>query len=360
MNIDKSSNFKTYDPYKVAESISLLPEQILEIISESKKIKIPKDYKNVGKIIVNGMGGSNLGAWILREVFMDTIKVPVSILPGYQVPARVNKDTLYILSSYSGTTEEVLSVYKEIKKRKAKILILSAGGKLGKLMKKDNIPGLIFNPKQNPSGQPRLGIGYSIFGMMELFSKTGLIKINKQEVREIIDLLTKNNSKLSPEIHSSKNSAKKLALELKGQIPVLVGAEFLTGNLHTLRNQICETCKNFATYLELPDLNHFAMEGLAHPTKNKKGLSFLFFDSDLYTKRVQERSALTKKVIKNNDIEVHIHKLKAKTKLEQAFEMLHLGSWLTYYLGMLNDVNPVEIPYVDWFKNELSKKPFKQ
>jgi len=33
--------------------------------------------------------------------------------------------------------------------------------------------------------------------------------------------------------------------------------------------------------------------------------------------------------------------------------MMQFGCWLTYYLAMINNVNPVKIPWVDWFKNEL-------
>lgn len=354
MNIDQISNFKKYDPYHVGESISFLPEQILEITDLSREIKIPKNYKNIKNVVVNGMGGSNLGAWILRDVFKDVLKKPLSIAPGYSIPGWVNKDTLYIMSSYSGTTEEVLSVYKELKKRKAKILIITTGGKLEKIMKKDSVPGFVFDPSFNPSGQPRLGLGYSIFGIISLLSRAGLIKVTKNETEKIARMIYENNRNLEPAVNSKNNLAKKISLNLKNKIPILVGAEFLVGNLHTLRNQFCETSKNFAGYLEVPDLNHFAMEGLSYPLNNKKNLVFLFFDSGLYSARVQERMALTKKVIKKNGIEVLSYKFKAETKLEQAFEALHLGAWLTYYLGMLNNVNPLEVPYVDWFKKQLS------
>ena len=82
---------------------------------------------------------------------------------------------------------------------------------------------------------------------------------------------------------------------------------------------------------------------------------FLFFDSDLYRPRIQKRSNLTKKIGQKNKIKVISHKLRGKTKLEQSFEMLQFGAWITYYLGMLNNVDPVNIPWVDWFKEQLAK-----
>ena len=89
------------------------------------------------------------------------------------------------------------------------------------------------------------------------------------------------------------------------------------------------------------------------PSANKKNLTFLFFDSKLYHPRVQKRAELTKQVIKKNGISIISHELKGQTKLAQAFEVLQLGSWVSYYLGLLNGVDPVKIPWVDWFKKRI-------
>jgi len=152
---------------------------------------------------------------------------------------------------------------------------------------------------------------------------------------------------------NKNNAAKNLATKLTDKQIILIGGEFLEGNLHALRNQINENCKNFASYLIVPELNHYAMEGLAHPKANQKDLLFLFIDSKLYHPRVQERINLTKEVIKKNKIKFLTHELASTTRLEQSLELLQFGSWTTFYLAMLNQVNPAKIPFVDWFKNNL-------
>ena len=80
---------------------------------------------------------------------------------------------------------------------------------------------------------------------------------------------------------------------------------------------------------------------------------FFFLDSKLYHPRVQIRSKLTKQVAKKSKIKVASYILTGKTKLVQAFEALQLTSWVSFYLAMLNKVNPAEIPWVDWFKEQL-------
>ncbi|MCK4540079.1 SIS domain-containing protein [Candidatus Parcubacteria bacterium] len=356
MNLDDKKSFEKLDKHGVAKSIELLPDQIRQVLRDSRLIKIPKEYSKITQVVVSGMGGSSLGAYITRSAFGEKIKAPISILSGYQLPAHIDKNTLFVLSSYSGTTEETLSTYKEAKKREAKIIAITADmpkNKLKNIMLKDNLPGLIFKPEYNPSGQPRMGTGYMVFGLSVILAKAGLFKINVKEVKDIISNLEIGSRKLSPNIKSNLNKAKKIALELYNKTPILVGAEHLSGNLRALRNQINENAKLFASYLELPDMNHYAMEGLVNPTGNKKTLHFLFFDSKLYHKRTQKRSELTKQVVKKNGIKISAYELTGKTKPYQAFKLLQMGSWISYYLGILYGVDPIKIPWVDWFKEQL-------
>jgi glucose/mannose-6-phosphate isomerase len=306
--------------------------------------------------VVNGMGGSNLGAQMIRTALAEELKAPIIIEPGYGVPAYVDKNTLYVISSYSGTTEEPISTYREAKKRGAKIMVITLNNpktKLYKLMMRENIPGYIFKPEHNPSGQPRLGTGYTMFGLMVLLAKAGLYDVKVKDIENIIAEMEIRSRGLRPEEPTKNNKAKKLADEMMGRVPVLVGAEFLSGNLHIMRNQINECAKQFVTYLILPDLNHYAMEGLRFPEENKDNIIFIFFNSKFYYKRIQKRAELTKKVVEKNGVRAINYELTSKTKLSQAFEMLQLGSWLSYYLGILNNVDPVKIPWVDWFKEQL-------
>jgi glucose/mannose-6-phosphate isomerase len=356
MNLNNFENIYKQDPGLVALSIKDLSKQIEQVKEDAKLIKITDAYKGINKVVVNGMGGSNLGARMLESCFKEEFKCPLIVEPGYQVPGFVDDKTLYLISSYSGNTEEPLSVYGEVVKRGAKVVGITSShkeNKLEKLMIDNDIPGFIFSPLNNPSNQPRMGLGYSIFGMLFLLKKAGVLEIDEKKIDRVIDNLIKSNEKLIPEINSSDNVAKMFAQKMKGKIPILIGAEFLEGNLHILRNQFCENSKNYADYLVLPELNHYAMESLANPKGNKKNLIFWFFDSDSYNDRVIKRNNITKEIVKKNNIEFIEYKTKSSSKLSQCVEVLQLGSWVTFYLSMLNNVNPSLIPWVDWFKEEL-------
>lgn len=356
MNLDNLAQFKKIDNTGVGKAIELLPDQIREVLTDARLIKIPSSYAKVTNVVVSGMGGSNIGARILKYALADELKLPLLIEAGYEVPKYVNKNTLFIVSSYSGNTEEPLKALKKAKKQGAKIVAITSASqknKLAKLMLKNNIPGYIYKTENNPSGQPRLGLGYTMFGTAVIMAKAGLFNISVRKIEHIIASMEIWTREFRPTTPTKNNQAKKIALELEKKNPVLIAAEFLRGNAMALRNQMSENSKHLPTFLFLPDLNHFAMEGLAFPKNRQSKEIFLFLDSQFYHPRVQKRSLLTKQVVKKNNIAIASIALCGQSKLEQNFEMLLLGTWITYYLGMLHKVDPVKIPWVDWFKKQL-------
>jgi Glucose-6-phosphate isomerase len=356
MNINDVKQMEKLDAGFVAESIAALPEQLKDALKQAQNFKIPASYKKINRIVLSGMGGSNLGERIISSLFREELKVPLLVEAGYAIPGYVDKNTLFIISSYSGTTEEPLSTYAAAKKRGAKIIGLSAVGKndkLDKMLISGKDLSLTFAAGINKSQQPRLGLGYAVVALLLILQKVGAIKFDASEIGKAADFIAAQSKKFVLKNNLLLNPAKKAASEIFSKQAVLVGGEFLEGNLHALRNQFCENSKNFASYLVLPDMNHYAIEGLGNPASNKKDLIFVFFESDLYHPRVQKRLTLTKEIVKKNKIQTFSYKLTGVNKLIQSFEILNFGSWLTFYLAMLNEVNPSLIPWVDWFKKKL-------
>ncbi len=332
---------KKLDKSNLLGSIKLLGKQCAEAWRDVKKIKIPASYRGVENIVVSGMGGSALGGHFIQFLFADKLKLPVEIVRGYTLPAYVGPKTLLILSSYSGNTEETLAAATEGKKRKARILGLAAGGKLEKFLRDNKYPAYIFKPTYNPSNQPRMGLGYSIFGQLGLLAKCGLLKIEEKEINQAIILLNHEDG-----------TAKTFAEELKNKIPVIVASEFLIGNAHVFTNQINENAKCFATYFELPELNHHLMEGLKNPAANKN-LKFILINSNLYHPRNQKRYQILKEVLRKNKIDFIEYRPKTKTKFQQSIETLLFGNYASFYLAMDYNLDPSPVPWVDFFKKQL-------
>ena len=347
IDLNDKSAISAIDKKNTYGSIAGLAKQCKQAWEEIQAIPFPNEYKNAKNIVLCGMGGSAYAAYFVKALFNDMLQIPFELVNGYTLPKYVGKDTLVLLSSYSGSTEEPLACAGKALKMGARITAIANGSKLEEFTKANNLPAYIFTPKYNPSGQPRLGGGYMIFGHIFLLAKLGLITLSENDAMSAISYL--QDKTLDIEIE-----AKRIAPQIMEKIPVIVAAEHLSGNAHALRNQLNETGKNFSAYSIIPELNHHLMEGLVFP--KERILTFLLLQSSLYSPVIQKRFALTHDVIEKNNIQTINILIQGKTKLAQSMFTLSLGAYITFYLGILYNQDPSLIPWVDYFKNQLNKK----
>lgn len=342
----------------VLKSIKALPNQLRTGWNQALKIPFPDDYREIDSIVLSGMGGSRFPGLIIKELFEEELEKPFIIKSGYRLPGFVSEKTLFILSSYSGTTEEVILTGKAAIKKKAKITAITSGGQVSLILKKIKAPFYLFHPIYNPSKQPRIGFGYTVGGLMGLLFNLGLIKLEKLEKTNIDTALKKLPSLINPfsiENPTPKNPAKQIAKKIYQKYPYYIVAQFLAGIGNAIANQTNETAKSISDFRIIPELNHHLMEGLKFPDDLKKLGIFIFFYSDLYHPRIKKRFYITKEVVNQNKIETVWHQLKGKTKIEQAFELMGFGSYLSMYLSILYQQDPSIIPYVDYFKKRLKE-----
>jgi glucose/mannose-6-phosphate isomerase len=342
------------DEDAVLASIESLPKQIEHAWSDAKKVQFPKTFQSVSNVVICGMGGSALGADVLRSLHGGEIKIPFQIVSGYHLPGHVGKDSLVILSSYSGNTEEVLSCAQSAIKRKAKIAVIAGGGKLEALAKKNKWPRYAMDAKHNPSGQPRMAIGYGAFGLLAMLSSAKLIKVNDTSVKALVRYLNAGMRQFAAE-QMEDNPAKQIALAAEQSMVLLMAAEHMFGSIHVISNQINENAKHLSSYLPLPELNHHFLEGLSEPKQAKKHLHVVLFQSPFYLDRNQRRVQLTADLLAENGIQAQIVNSSAKTPLEQAWEAIHVGSFASFYLAMLHGINPAPVPNVESFKQRLAQ-----
>jgi glucose/mannose-6-phosphate isomerase len=345
-NVLDQEAIKKIDPQNTVESTELLVKQCKVAWEEVSTLDLEFDASSIENIVFCGMGASIYGALVVKSLLGLELLYSTEIVTDYHLPAYVDENTLVVLTSYSGTTEEVLSCAEEAKAKRAKMLILTKGGQLAHFAKTNNIPSYIFDGKLNPSNVPRLGNGYTILGLLGLLNKARIITL---EEKEIANSIVRLEEKLSEIKHQALTD-----FELfEEKIPIIFSAEHLSGNAQILRNQFNETSKTFSAYFLVPDLNHHLMEGLQFPTKHN--LHFLILNSPNYTFKIKKRMDLTMSVIKQNKHELHEFSTSGQTVYDDFLETLAYGSFLTLYLALRYDQNPAVNPWVDWFKQKLKE-----
>ncbi len=344
----------------VITSIDSYPKQLLQAWQQSSTLQFPDEYKKAKNIVVCGMGGSRFTPLAVKELFKDKLTVPYIICDDYALPGFVNNETLVILSSYSGTTEEVISCGQQAINVGAKVTAVTLGGQLANLLTATGtkMPFYQFTPTHNPSGQPRIGVGYMLAGHIGIVTATGHLSIQAQEVEIAITNVSKLLTLYANSIPLSTNSAKQIAQTIYQMYPYVVTSEFLQGFGNCLGNALNETAKSISSPRVIPEINHHMMEGLQFPTAHKDIGLFLFFFSKLYDMRIQKRFTITKDVVEQNGLKTYWHELQGATKMEQLFEAIGLGSYITLYLSVLYNQDPNQIPWVDLFKRRLKEEKY--
>ncbi len=353
--LDNREELMEVDQSRMLETIEQLASQCQQVWEVAQNIEVPNEYQEIDQVVVAGMGGSALGTHVIQSVYKDQLKAPVVIVPDYTLPAFVNEKTLVIGSSYSGTTEETIAAMNEARARGAKLAGITSGGKVAELLREWHVPSIIFPTTYNPSGQPRMGLGYSIFGQMSLFKAIGLLNITQADYDEVISVIANTHLQCAQSVDAKSNQAKLLAFDMLDKLPVIVVAEHLEGVAHVLANQLNENAKTYSEYRVIPEMNHHLMEGLQFPETNVHDLLFVSVESQLYSSQNAKRMKLTQEVLTKHALDHSAVSLKSESKLGQAFELLLFGSYTSYYLALLHNVDPAPIPWVDWFKDQLKK-----
>jgi len=124
--IDSRDEIAKLDKSNMIGSIEALGHQIEHAWEDLKKIKFTSKNE-IRNVVVAGMGGSTLGADVILHLFKEELTVPLYINKTYFLPNFVDEHTLVVLSSYSGTTEEVLAAATEAESRNAQIMVICAG-----------------------------------------------------------------------------------------------------------------------------------------------------------------------------------------------------------------------------------------
>ena len=120
-------------------------------------------------IVFAGMGGSALAAAIVQS--WPKTMVPFQIVHDYVLPFYAGTETLVIVSSYSGNTEETLALLRDAESRGCEIVVIAAGGELAARAEHKG-----YSLWRLPPGlQPRYAVLYCLAAAVQLLVPTGAI-----------------------------------------------------------------------------------------------------------------------------------------------------------------------------------------
>ena len=120
------------DSLNFLDAVAGLPEQLAAAHEAAAAVPVGSlpDASAVRNIVVLGMGGSGISGHVVSAAFNDELPVPVAVLSQIRTPAYVGPGTLAFAMSYSGGTEETLSMARSAVEKGAQLVAVSCGGEL--------------------------------------------------------------------------------------------------------------------------------------------------------------------------------------------------------------------------------------
>ncbi len=346
-----SGEIKLIDRSNMYDVLKNFDSQLTGAIEISKRINIPEEFKKVKKIIISGLGGSAIGGDLLRSYLNYEIKVPVYINRNYFLPAFAGEDTLVIISSYSGNTEESLSSYEDARKKNCMIACISSGGNLGMLAERNG--NLLVKV---PGGyQPRCALGYSFIPMLFIIQNLELIIDKTSELVNLVDAIA-SKSRMYSDLKENDNPALTIAKRLQGKIPVIYSSNDLLDIVNLRwRCQINENAKMLAYGNLLPEMNHNEIVGWEINPEILKNLAVIFLVDNEDFERVKKREEITKELVKQFAGLIFEISSECNTRLERIIDLVYLGDWVSFYLAVLNKVDPTPIEKINILKTKLTE-----
>ena len=295
-------------------------------------------------IVITGLGGSGIGGRIVSQLVAPTSATPVVCANDYKLPGFVGKHSLVVISSYSGDTEETVSAMKLAHQSGAEIACITSGGKVLEFAHEHRL-----NCMQLPSGNPpRAMLGFSLVMLHFILWKEGCI-----DDRFILDFQQAARW-IRNEGGDIEQTASKIADGLGDRIPVLYAGSDYEGLLIRWRQQLNENSKLLCWHHVFPEMNHNELVGW---TGGDERFAVVMIHNEDDHPRVKLRMKICRELIEERSRHITEVWGKGENAIARLVYLVHLGDLLSVVLAERRGVNPVEIPAIQFLKNELSRWP---
>ena len=273
--IDSKQMFKIYDIWP-------------NIAKESYDQEFSKpEFHDIDNIIFAGMGGSGT----IGDTFSSILSkndIHTSVVKGYLLPKTVDENTLVVVTSVSGNTQEPLTILKNSKNSKAKFIAFSSGG----LIKQYAIKNEINHQEIKMEHSPRASFPRYIFSMLKILEL--VIPVKKSDVSDAISKMKITQENIASNNLNENNTALNLAKWITG-MPILYypwGLESAAirfknslqenSKLHVAAEDVIEACHNgIISWEKNSDMQPILIQGHDDHFKTKERWKILkeFFNS---------------------------------------------------------------------------------
>jgi glucose/mannose-6-phosphate isomerase len=336
------------------EAVAGLPEQLAAAHEAAGEIHVDKfprgEFRN---IVVLGMGGSGISGDVVSAAFNDELPIPVTVLKQMRTPAFVGPETLAFAVSYSGDTEETVSMAQSAVKCGSQLIAISCGGQLEALARD---AGALHMPC--PDGfMPRAAVGALVAPLVVALYRLGLAPGAHANLLRAQQQLGARRDKCKPSVEGAANPARELARQIGRTIPLIYGGGALGGvAAYRWKCDINENAKAPAFWHQYPELDHNEICGWGqHGDVTRQLITLIELRHGYEHERLAPRFAATREIIDECLHQVLCVEAEGEGRLAELLDLMYMGDWVSSYLALENDVDPGPIDAIFDLKSRLAE-----
>jgi len=350
--LDDINVLKQRDPWGALGVAGLQYEQLKFELNISNG---ENDNRQIKSIILVGMGGSALAALVVKSWLKSDLTVPIEVLRSYDLPGYADYNTLVIVNSCSGNTEEALSCLEQAKASNSQIAIIAAGGKLIEQAKDNKIAHIKLDiDLQSRTLAIRMFMIHNLCAIIKLLSHFNVISETKiEEIVSQYDWLKNESLKWASDVPTVDNYAKQLALKAVGKTAIFYGGALTSSIAYKWKISWNENSKNLSFWNELPEFNHNEFLGwTSHPVEKP----FAVFDlvSNLEHPQILKRFEISDRLLSGMRPKSTTINLVGDSAIQQLLWGCIMADFVSIYLAILNDVNPIQVQLIEKLKQQLN------
>ncbi len=338
------------------DAVAGLPEQLDEA-HRSAVDAVPAsalpDPDTIRNVVVMGMGGSGISGDVVVAAYTHQLPVPVTVLKRYRVPAFVGPGTLAVAVSYSGDTEETVSMARAAADAGASLVAVSCGGELGRVA--CDAGGL--HVPCPPGYMPRAALGTLVAPIVVAFGRLGLVTHGDLDLAESVEVLARRRDACRTEVRPASNPARELARRIDRTFPLFYGGGALGAvAAYRWKCDVNENAKAPAFWSAYPEVDHNEICGWGqHGDATRQVISLVELRHGFEHEHLARRFDITRGIVEEAVDQVLEARAEGTSRLAQLLDLMYLGDWTTCYMALDAGVDPGPIEAIGRLKDELAR-----
>ena len=373
--LDDPAGLEAGDPDGMLPAIASSAAQVREaaVLAAEAGVATLADDGRPRAVVVCGMGGSGIAGDVLAAVAGPGCPVPVITHRGYGLPAWVGPVDLVVAVSCSGATEETLSALEEAVRRGCRLLVVGRDGSpldaLGRRGRAVVVP-------VTQGRQPRASVWALSTPLVVAAHALGLLAAPAEAVEEAAVVLEQIADRCRIDAEVVVNPAKRLAVDLDGQLPVLWGTSPLAGTAaYRFACQLNENAQQPATWGVLPEANHNQVVAFDRPSgqaapedgddffrdreqdvERAAGLALVLLRDSEEHPQVALRAEVSAELARERALTVVQLRAEGASSFARLASLVGVTDYASAYLALLQGTDPTPVDAITALKQRIAPR----